>query len=88
MKLDMTTKYNIGDTVWFADYFYDTFYPCKYPGIISEVEIEITKTQQIISYWVVIDYDGNKEVQKYTEVACFATYEECTKWCDERNKSL
>lgn len=86
MKLDIVTKYNIGDTVWFADYVYDTFYPCEYPGIISEIEVEITTTQQIISYWMAVDFNGNKEFEKYTEVDCFTTYEECTKWCNERNK--
>lgn len=88
MKLDITTKYNIGDTVWFTDYFYDTFYPIRYPGVIYEIDIEITKTQRLISYWIEVDYDGNKEFEKYAEVVCFASYEECTKWCDERNKSL
>jgi hypothetical protein len=78
-------KYKIGDTVWFADYFYDTFYPCKYSAEIFEIEVSITKTQQVIYYWLSIDYNGNITSEKYSEEACFASYEECTKWCDEHN---
>lgn len=83
--ITVDAKYNIGDKVWFTDYFYDTFYPCKYPGKINEIEIEITETQQIIYYWVEIDYHGHNEFEKYSEQACFGSYEECTKWCEERN---
>lgn len=87
-NISIEAKYNIGDKVWFTDYCYDTFYPCKYCGEIYEMEIEITKTQKIIYYWIVVDYNGSKEYEKYSEAMCFASYEECTKWCDERNKSL
>ncbi len=85
MNLNINTKYNIGDTVWFADYIYDTHYPSKYSGTVREIEIEISETQQLISYWVIVDYNGNKELEQYSERACFATYEECIKWCKEHN---
>lgn len=83
--INVKTKYKIGDQIWFADYFHDTFCPCKYYGEIYEINIEIDKNQTCIYYWVVVDYNGNKEFEKYSENACFATYEECTKWCEEHN---
>lgn len=87
-EIQISAKYFIGDEVWFTDYIYDTYYPCKYPGKIYEIEVEINNTQKIISYWMWIDYNGDKRCEKYSESACFYSYEECTKWCDERNKSL
>lgn len=86
MKTAIETKFNIGDAVWFADYYYDTFYPCKYHGEIYEVNIEITKTQMLISYWMTVNYKNSREYEKYSECACFRSYEECAEWCDKRNK--
>ena len=85
-KINIKTKYNIEDKVWFADYFYDTFYPCKYSGEIFEISIEITKTHQHICYWMIVDYGDCIRHEKHYENECFNSYEECTKWCNKRNK--
>lgn len=88
MNIAINTKYDVGDTIWFADYFYDTFFPCKCPAKISEINIEIDERSQIIYYWTTVDYGEGIVVEKFSEAACFHTYEECTKWCEEQNKKI
>ena len=85
-RIIIDAKHSIGDKIWFTDYFYDEFSPCKYYGEINEIEVEITESKQKIYYWVVVDYNGSKEYEKYAEEMCFSTYEECTKWCNEHNR--
>lgn len=84
-RIIVDAKYNIGDEVWFADYFYDTFYPCKHPGKIDEIEISITSNQMGVYYWIAVDYEDGIGYEKYSETACFGSYEECAEWCDKRN---
>ena len=85
MNVSINTKYNIGDEVWFADYVYDTFYPCKYSGKITEIDIEVANEQICVLYWVSVECDGYRIYEEYSEDVCFGTYEECTKWCENRN---
>ena len=85
MNVSINTKYNIGDEVWFADYIYDTFCPCEYSGKIYEINIEITFTQMQVLYWVSAECGERHIYEEYPENVCFATYEECTKWCKEHN---
>ena len=88
MNIVVNTKYNINDTVWFADYFYDTFFPCKYPAKISEINIDVDENKQAVHYWTTVDYGNGTSLVRQSEDACFNTYEECTKWCDEQNKKI
>lgn len=85
MNINVETKFNVGDEVWVADYFYDTVYPSKHTFKVSEINIEIDASQLIIYYWVTMDAGDCKTIDKYSESVCFSTYEECTKWCDEHN---
>lgn len=88
MDIVVNTKYNINDTVWFADYFYDTCYPCKYPAKISEINININESRLAAVYLLAIDYGDGITLEKCAEKFCFPTYEECTKWCEEQNKKI
>lgn len=85
MNVNVKTKFNVGDEVWVSGYFHDTFFPSKHSLKISEINIEIDASQLIIYYLVTMDYGGLTTIDKYSENACFSTYEECTKWCDEHN---
>lgn len=85
-KIEVDTKYRIGDEVWFTEYIYDTFMPCEYPGTIYQIEVDITEDNvQTINYLIRVDYKNNQEYAKYSEKACFGSYEECQQWCDIHN---
>lgn len=87
-KIEIDTKYRIGDEIWFTEYIYDTFIPCEYPGTIYQIEIVITEKQPIVNYLIRIDYKESREYEKYAEQACFGSYEECQQWCDAHNSSI
>lgn len=84
-QITIETQYDIGDEVWFADYVYDTYYPCRCSGTVYEIDVEITESQLMINYWLKIDYDNHILYEKYAEKACFASYKECKQWCKEYN---
>lgn len=84
--ITIDAKYNIGDQVWFADYIYDEFFPSKRSATIFEINIEITKKQQLIFYWCKIDYGDDVMAEKYPEDVCFSSFEDCNNWCKEHNK--
>ena len=84
-RMIIDLKHETGDTVWVADYYYDTFYPCKHPGKIEVIEIKISDKCRNIYCWVNIDYGGEIRVEVYPEKMCFRSYDECVKWCDEYN---
>jgi small-conductance mechanosensitive channel len=80
METLIKTQYNIGDTVYIADCYYD-FYANQKPYIIKEILIDIN------SYSTSIQYEVEQEgyVYQIPESWVFATYEECIKWCEEHN---
>ena len=85
MNINIETKFNIGDDVWIASYCYDTYYPSKHPFKVNEINIEVDSSQLIVYYWGTMETVDWTDVSKYAESACFSTYEECTKWCEEHN---
>lgn len=84
-RIIIHAKYEVGNEVWVADYFYDTFYPCRHPGKIEVIEIKISDKCRNIYYWININYGGEIRVEAYPETTCFGSYDECVKWCDEYN---
>ena len=86
MNLNLNIKHNINDEVYLAYYFYDTYYPCKRSGRVSEIQIRIDETEQKVEYRVAIDCNGEICYEQMPERRCFATYKECNEWCEEHNK--
>lgn len=80
MKLSIETKFNIGDTVYIAERFEDWF-AYKKPHIISDISISASSKAVHILYEV--QQDGFTD--SVPEDLVFSTYEECAKWCNERN---
>lgn len=84
MNISIHTKYNIGDTVYIA-WCYNGEYvpeiqPCAINTVYTYTENEIVK----ISYGIV---DGEDDLEmEIPEDACFRSYAQCTKWCEEHNK--
>lgn len=80
MKIKLTTKFNVGDAVYITEH-YNEFYASKDPWTITDIFIQINKYKTNILYWI---KKGNC-TDKIQEDWLFATYEECTKWCEDHN---
>ena len=72
MKVDVTTKFNLGDTVYYKDYYYDIC-AIQGPCIISEIHVIMQNNKSLIMYTI---KDKNIDVS-YPEHLLFHTYEEC-----------
>jgi hypothetical protein len=80
MKFTINTKFNIGDTVYAVDHYYD-YYASHTPYIISDIIINIDRRDVRIMYCA----KQREHTDRFPEEWCFATYEECAKWCEEHN---
>lgn len=80
MRLVTETKYNVGDTVYIADHYYD-FYANRQPYTIIDVLINVNSRRTFVQYEVEQDGISYRVPEDWT----FATYEECVKWCEEHN---
>ena len=80
MKFTIETQFNIGDTVYAADHYYD-YYASHTPYVISDIIINVSKRNIRIMYCV----EQGERTERFPEEWCFATYEECAKWCEENN---
>ena len=82
MKINVDTKYNIGDTVYIAECYYSEFVPSA-ACVITKIHtacLGVNFPQEIVYE---INNQGFPEL--VGESTCFATYAECTKWCEEHN---
>ena len=82
MDFSIITKYDIGDTVYIAE-FYEGYMPSRELTVVSiDISVSTSKTKVIYNL-----NDGENYKGYYLEEALFATCEECTKWCEERDKN-
>lgn len=82
MDFSIITRYDIGDTVFIAE-FYDEYMVSKVLTVVT-IEISVSANKTKVVYYL---NDGSDYKGYYFEDALFATYEECTKWCEEHNKN-
>lgn len=82
MDFNITTKYDLGDSVYIAE-LYDEYMPSK-ELTVTTIEFSISTNKTKVVYYL-NEGDGYKGY--YSEDALFATCEECTKWCEEHNKN-
>ena len=80
MKIEIETKFNIGDTIYVAEHHYE-MYPCKEPRIIKDILIRWNSHQAHIEYETMC----SGGIERRPETWTFKTYAECTKWCEEQN---
>ncbi len=80
METNVETKFNIDDKVYVADLYHD-YYVSKEPYTVVGIDIDISDHATKIRYR--LERDG--AVNSAIEDMLFATYEECTKWCEEHN---
>lgn len=81
MDLNISTKYNIGDTVYIPD-FYHSYWANPTPYIITDIFIQVARNHNITIRYRVMQAELTDLV---FENFIFATYEECTKWCEKQN---
>ena len=79
MNINISTKYNVGDTVYLPEY-YDSYIPLG-PFIITDIDVKIDKDGLNIFYIAV----HGEISERVIEQRCFDSYGECTKWCKEHN---
>lgn len=80
MEFTIKTKFNIGDTVYVAEHYYE-LYACKEPHIVTDILINGNPRHISIRYETMC----NGNIERFPEGWIFATYEECAKWCEEHN---
>ena len=80
MKITIETKFNVGDTVYIADHYYD-FYANHEPYIIKDILIDVRNCRRHIVYEV----EQGDYIYCVPEDWTFTTYKECAKWCEEHN---
>ena len=83
MKVTLDTKFNIGDTVYVVDHYYD-YYVSHTPYMIIDVLINVNKRGTHIFYEV----EQNDVTDRVPESWTFNTYEECARWCEEHNRGV
>ena len=82
MKFNIDTKFNIGDAVYSAEP-YEIYLANPMPYFVTDICIRATRTKDVVITYKLIQ---NKLTDVVAENFLFATYEECKRWCDERNK--
>ena len=83
--INVKSKFNIGDTVWVADYYYDDWFISNEDGyLICGIEAYINENTQHVNY--VIKDITNNTISKQPSHHCFGSYDECKQWCDKENK--
>lgn len=80
MKFNINTQFDIGDTVYAADH-YHNYYASHTPYVITDIIVNIDNRDVRISYCV----ECGEHADRFPEEWCFATYEECARWCDDHN---
>ena len=81
MKLEIETKFNIGDTVY-APECYEIYWANPVPYVVTDILVQVTRTNSIVVKYRLMQ-DELRDV--IAERFLFSTYEECTKWCKEQN---
>ena len=80
MKYTLETKFDIGDTVYIADHYYD-YYASHTPYVVTGITVKINHNGTYIAYYV----EHGENTDYLPETFIFSTYDECVKWCDEHN---
>ena len=81
MKIEIETRFNIGDLVYVHGFDGEIFRPREKPLEVQSFRLDYnSNTHKIIVY-----YNLDDDWLGYSESACFASYEECEQWCDKQN---
>ena len=81
MQITLDTKFNIGDTVYMKDHYYDHWYASK-AHEVTEINVVIRQNKTTILYTV---QSAHKITTHCPEDWLFNTLEEAMQWCEEHN---
>lgn len=84
MKIEVETKFNIGDSVYVPEpcmSWLATNEPSKITGV--QVRYRLKSDGEIV---MEVFYELSNETFPCNEAICFATYEESQQWCNKRNE--
>lgn len=81
MNINISTKFNIGDTVYIPE-LYEDFFPNPKPQTVHGISVDADSKGVKIRYYI----GGECRINSMPERWLFSSYEECTKWCEENNK--
>ena len=83
--INIKSQFNIGDTIWVADYYYDDWFISNKDGyLIYGIEAYINENTQHVNY--LMKDIINNTISKHPSHHCFGSYDECKQWCDKENK--
>ena len=80
MKITFDTKFNIGDTVYAPDHYYD-FYANHTPYVVTDIILHVSDRNVRTLYCI----NQGEYSDHVTEEWLSHTYEECVQWCKEHN---
>ena len=80
MKIEVETKFNVGDFVYIPELYRHEWFALKRPFEIYKTIIN-TYGNNVYIYYELLD----ETLIEYKEDFIFAYYEECEKWCREQN---
>lgn len=83
MDINITTKYNIGDTVYIAQCYYGDFFP----GQATIIDIRIMVGGVNAPHDIIYRVHNGGFLEIVSESSCFDTYAECSKWCAKQNET-
>lgn len=83
MNIVINTKYSIGDAIYCAEICRE-YWANNRPYQVVGINIHINDHTMKIVY----NIEQDRLVTSISETFLFSTYEECLKWCEEKNKSL
>lgn len=82
MKIEIETRFNIGDLVYLPGFDGEEFRPRKNPFEVQSFWLYCDPN----THKIIVSYDLDDDLLGYSESACFASYEECEQWCEKQNK--
>lgn len=80
MKYTIETRFDVGDTVYIADLYYD-YYASHTPYVVTGITANVRHNDISVAYYV----ESEGHTDHLPEAFLFNTYEECAKWCKEHN---
>lgn len=81
MDIEVSTKFNIGDSVYFPEFLYGEYYSSM-QYIVRGVRLIFDADKMMIEYTV----QCGDSTYDLIESMCFRSYDECKEWCTNRNQ--
>lgn len=84
MKIEIETRFNIGDLVYLPGFDGEGYCPRKELFKVQSFELKYDPNTQNIT----VSYGLDNGWMGCNEYLCFASYEECEQWCEIENNNI